>query len=459
MAVADAVLPLGFVNLLRKLRPALKYEAADIQNKVAYLVWVSPAKSRRHRMFEDHMSLSYQELNAQFGRKQFPQINERLQIFTVSPNWSLERGETKAYKLVDDLENALSNFFRKWRRKKKHDCQTMIRLDGKQLITEPKAVASKDMQGITAKAWNRAAVANLVPIDLSRLKALAASLERMLDDPQIDLFVGGDRPDFAYRLDIVSRIILMAREVDGQYFAMQRYVESASGRLYGKDINLQTVPRSIKEMALHGFWEYDFENCHYSIIHQMALKIGLNCDAIAHYLANKREIRTRIQMDIGISPEQAKTCLISLIYGARFSHREEDAIPSAIGIEAAQRIYQHPFFIQLKEDIRQARSKIIAAWPCSRRRLQNDYGKWIRESDTAAQILAHLLQGVEAKMLETVRKLYPDDILLLQHDGFASRVQLDTGKMAERIYEATGFLMRVDEARIQISTDLGIGHG
>jgi hypothetical protein len=72
------------------------------------------------------------------------------------------------------------------------------------------------------------------------------------------------------------------------------------------------------------------------------------------------------------------------------------------------------------------------------------------------QILAHLLQGIEAKMLEAVRQTYPDEIRLLQHDGFASAEQLDMGRMVQAIQEATGYQMQIEESRIALSPDLGI---
>ena len=105
-----------------------------------------------------------------------------------------------------------------------------------------------------------------------------------------------------------------------------------------------------------------------------------------------------------------------------------------------------------------ARRAVIKDWPRSRKRLQNAYGKWISESESDLKILAHLLQGVEAKMLEAVRKCYPNEILLLQHDGFASSVPLDMGKMTEAIFEASGYVMQIEESRIQLDTDLGVAY-
>lgn len=456
MGIRDDGIPLGFMRLLRKHNPALKLEPVEVQHAIAYLVWVSPTKSRAHKELEGHMSIAYQELDSHFGRRGFKALNDRLGIFDVTPNWWSGQGLTRGYKLKKGLEAEVGAYLSRWRLRMRKVGKVLVGLDGKRLHSIPQAVASKDMKGITAKAWNRAAVKKLVPVDVPRLVSYSKKLERMVNDPQADLFIGGDVSDYLHRLDVVGRIMDMAREHNGQWSVIQRYIESDSGRLYGKNINLQTVPRSIKEVALHGLWEYDFGNCHYSILYQLAARHGLDCQAIGHYLQNKRQVRQQLMADLGLAEGDVKTCLIALIYGARFSHRDEDAIPAAIGKEAALRLYQHPVFVALKEDVAKARALIISRWPRSRKRLQNAYGKWIAEGDGQAQVLAHLLQGIEAKMLEVVRKLYPDEILLLQHDGFASSVRLDTGKMVQAIHEATGYQMQIEESRISLSPCLGI---
>lgn len=456
MGIRDDGIPASFVRMLKTHSPALKMESVEVQQAIAYLVWVSPTYSRAHKELEGYMSITYQELDGYFGRRGFKELNDRLGIFDVTPNWWSDQGLTRGYRLKKDLEDAVGKYLTGWRRRMNKMGRVLVGMDGKHVHHIPQAVASKDMKGITAKAWNRAKVKKLVPVDLPRLAHYSKTLERMLDDPQRDLFFAGDTESVQYKLDVIGRLMGMSREHDGQCCVVQRYVESDSGRLYGKNINLATVPRSIKQVALHGMWEYDFANCHYSILHQMAQQHGVECKAVAHYLANKEAVRQQLVVDIGIDKDDAKTCLIALIYGARFSHRDEDAIPAAVGKDAALRLYKHPLFNALKDDVTAARFHIIDRHPRSRRSLQNAYGKWISEKEGERQILAHLLQGVESKMLETVRKLYPDELMLLQHDGFASLVQLDTDLMTREIHAVTGYRMQIEEDRITLSPDLGI---
>ena len=456
MGIRDDGIPRSFIRMLRKHSPALKRESVEVQQAIAYLVWVSPLYSRAHKELEGHMSITYQELDRHFGRAGFKALNDRLGIFSVTPNWWSEQGATKGYKLKLDLKEAVTAYLSAWRRRMSAGGAVIVGMDGKQLHTIPQAVASKDMKGVTAKAWNRAAVKKLVPIDMPMLIKYCKTLEKLLDDPNGDLFFSNSRDSAQYKLDVIGRLMDMANQHNGQWFVTQRYIESDSGRLYGKNINLQTVPKAVKQAALHGLWEYDFSNCHYSILFQLARRHGLECNAILHYLGNKKQVRRQIVSDIGIAEDDAKTCLIALIYGARFSSWYKSAIPAAVGKEAADKLYQHPLFVALHEDVTNAREFIISKCPRSRLKIKNAYGKWISEKDKAPQILAHLLQGIEAKMLEAVRKLYPDEILLLQHDGFASSVQLDMNKMVLAIEDATGYQMQIEEERISLAPDLGM---
>jgi hypothetical protein len=456
MAARDEWVPVGFKRLIRRHRPAIKSEPIEVQQAIILLAWAAPTKSRAHREVENHMSIPYQELDRYFGRGGYQAINDRLQVFNTTGQWWSDKGLTRAFRLQPDLEAATSAFLIGWRKRMKNKNRELVGLDGKKLRTIPQAIASKDSEGITARSMARAAVKNLVPIDHDRLVILHQQLARMVDDPQRDLFIGGDLDDYVYRLEILGGIMEASRQVNGQWFAVQRYVESKSGRLYGLNIDLQKAPRSIKQVALHGMWEYDFENCHYTILHQLAAQKGLDCPAIGDYLAHKSEVRNQIAQNIGITLDQAKTCLISLIYGARFSVRSEDAIPDAIGTVKAQQLYQHPLFNRLHEDVTRGRGGIIAKWPQSRGRLKNAFGKWIRRTEGHPQILAHLLQGVEAQMLAVVRKLYDRQILLLQHDGFASSIPLDVELMQQAILNETGHAVKIEESRISLSPGLGI---
>ena len=106
------------------------------------------------------------------------------------------------------------------------------------------------------------------------------------------------------------------------------------------------------------------------------------------------------------------------------------------------------------EDIKKGRQIILAKQTASRGVIFNVVDKSISEQESAPKRLAHLIQGVEASILKVVLKLYAPDLVLLQHDGFASKRRLDLALMERAIHENTGYCMKLEEEQICIPPDL-----
>ena len=451
-----------FRRLLLKMRPELRRESFEVQHGIAYLLMASNQKKRAHKTEAGHMTISYQEIYQRFGRDGgIELLTTRYRIFESPLEFSIKAGTTRAFKVAADLAEGMRDYFDKWMYRPKRPL--MIGKNGKAIRTLPASIDSLDMNGRDAKAQGKDKVVNFVPVSVPTMKQYRKALKR-LKEPQLDLFAGSDHQEIDAHIDSVGRLMDTTQSHGGQIGVMHRYTEIQAGRLYAEGVNLQNIRSSIKEVVLCQQWEYDIENCHYTILHQLAGQYGIDLPAVGHYLAHKKEVRDQIQADIGISKDQAKTCLISLIYGSTESLRDptkhKDAIPSEIGVEAARRLYKRPLWIALRGDVSRGRLALIKRWPRSRQSIKNAMGKWIKVDDkdkNKREILAHLLQGVESKMLEVVRMIYPQGtISLMQHDGFTSNIQLNAGLIEEAITEATGFVVKIEETRLSIPAHLGI---
>jgi hypothetical protein len=186
----------------------------------------------------------------------------------------------------------------------------------------------------------------------------------------------------------------------------------------------------------------------------MAARFGYECIAIRQYLATKESTRRAIAEQAEITESQAKTCLIAIMYGARASEWHENAIPEAIGIEAAKRLYLVPQFKAIQKEIGTARNIILEGWArTANGSLTNAFGRAIPGKAKQAEQMAHLIQGVEAKALQAAIKLYPDEIVLLQHDGFAATTRLDVLTITDDVLSATGYQMELEEELIQVDPD------
>ena len=454
MQVDDTV-PEDLVKYLCKKIPAFKNEAVKHQWALAKMVWDGGLKSRKHYVYTDAMSFHYKELESHFGRSVFNAINERLDFFKQSNNWSMQNNTTRAYWFSEKVKTVRDSYLRiVWRKETR-----LIRADGKAMQSIPKAVASQDKRGQTTKAWVQAKALNHVKVDMDNLKRLRNWLKNLHDaylngrTPD-DLFIKYNEDTIKRMLDLTCQMIRLGRTKPvGTGYIVQRYEEAQSGRVYAQRLNLQTVPSLIKEASLSGLWEYDFANCHFSIFNQMADKAGYQCTAIQHYLANKEQVRQLVANQAGISKNDAKACLLALIYGANITLWEENAIPQAIGMEASAKLFKVPEFLAIKHDINKAQHLILKTWVKTANGLVNAFGKAIKATARPVEQMAHLTQGIEAKALQTALNLYPESIVLLQHDGFASIHRLDTKAITDAIFEVTGYNLELEEKVIQPNPD------
>jgi hypothetical protein len=470
MATRHETVPEDLVMHLQKTIPGFRREADSCQYALARMVWMGRTKRRRHPKFEDAMSFGYEELEEWFGRGQFKIINDRLGFFRASDNWlyklqgsyRTDENFTKGYWFTDMVQASRDKYFnRRWRKETR-----LLFIEGQILKAQktlPAAFASTDTKGKASKASKAAKGSKElrhVPVDLDTLGLLRKWLmgirrEWLAGRAPHDLVTQYPSLVVIERLfELTSQVIRMAKtDVAGHGYIAQQYTESPSGRWYANGVNLQNSSTLIKEAALAGLWEYDFSNCHFDIIKQMAAP-HYECKAIADYLADKKTTRQAIADQAGISVDQAKVCLLAIMYGARASTWHENAIPQEIGEAAAKRLYKVAFFKGIMRDVARARAVILKKWPrTANGSLTNAYGKAISGTDTRAQQLAHLIQGAEAKALMVAIDMHPNDLVLLQHDGFVATRKLYAPAITKAVLQATGYLLVLEESQIQVNPD------
>ena len=465
MAKIDELLSEVFLMFLRKKVPGFAAEPEPHQWTLAQMVWNSGTnKHMEHTHFDGAMSLAYQALDKAFGRGGFAAINKRLELFEVSPSYyfASKNGYTKGYWLSEAGRKAHDAYMRRhWR-----SATSLLHLHGTKLRearTLPEAIASTDTNGKTLSAessalWRRGKSLNLIPINLDTLKRLRKWLEWLLDEinagrAHADLFMPINAEQVSrYHAHTVKILRHSTTSLAGIGHLNQRYVLAPTGRLFGRGVNLQNAPTLIKDAALDGLWEYDFSNCHFSILAQMAAGFGLRCQAIEHYIDNKNPIRAAIAAAAGISIEQAQECLLAPLYGAKAGlDPEYNEIPNFIGKEAADKLNKAHEFIGIKADIQKARTTILAKWPrTSNGRLVNACGRAISVKEPAPKRLAHLVQGAEAKALLAAINLYPHLIVLLQHDGFAATERLDVRAIEQAVEAELGYRLKLEEEQIRL---------
>lgn len=450
MGVRDNYVPENFIQALSKGISGFDRLPKEHKAKMAFYVWEAGLNRRRHKSEDGYMSLGYMDLEKSFGRGNFKVINDELNIFDVTANWSQIKNLTKGYKLTEKVQAVKNKYLAKIDTK----LTRLITEDGKAMRSLPEAVASKDIENVTATAWREAKLFNKIPVDLEKMMELKAHLERMPNKKTGDLFIDADNDDVTYRIEILGQLIRLSHtDVAGKGYIAHRYVEGRTGRLYAKGISLQSAPRIIRKVALHGLYDYDIENCHYSIFYQLAARYNFECEAIKHYLVHKSEVRKSIAKSVGIEIEQAKMCLLAIMFGAKRSEWGSNAIPKEIG-NKTKALLNNVHFKAIGDDIENGRKVILAGWTKCGTKLFNDMGKSVGLKKPANVRLAHIIQGIEAKALRAAIKLYSDEIVLLMHDGFASKRALDVQLIEKAIYDDTGMRLQVAGNIIVLPADL-----
>lgn len=430
------------------------------QHQIAGLLWVNNISGRyQHKARKDAFTLYCRAKEQMFGRGRFEEINMKLGLFTASNNWSITLGQTKAYGLADKAKQIIQEYLT---RKGTDELTNLVNFQGDAIRNRSNGILSRDMKGQTAET--RAKISWSVPVNVPLVRKGIETLKAWKDHffygdtaPTINLFPGIEaipseqlegwiqrRLEQLQKIDVLAHnTLLPLGEIP------QQYIEVDSGRLFGVGFSLQNAARDVKRIAFSGCWEYDFENCHFSILSQLAHKAGHRCGAIRGYLANKAEYRNRIAADVGITVEQVKKCLLALLYGARESTSPRCAIPEEIGGESGGMFFQHELVRLLMADIEAGRAAVIGAAEVSRGKVCNAMGKWIAADSGPEKVLAHILQGMEARMLNIACDLYGRSLVLLQHDGFTARDRLNVAGIEAEIERQTGLVMPIEEKQLQ----------
>ena len=464
MHLRDEQLPEDLVDHLCKTVPGFRQEALQHQIGLARMLWVGDRWYRQHKHFEGAMFFSYIELQGSFGRQGFDAINERLGFFRVTNQWFKDDKLTRGYWFTDPIKEIRDKYFR-GQYKKETRLIIGSGITRRFMKTPPRAIAAKDKNKQTTNAWDHLKQNNVIEVNLPRLQALHKWLDIKRKDAQRGQ-VNGTLLSPLPPAWVINRLHNMTAQIirssmtepAGRGKLMHRYEEATSGRLFAQGVNLQNAPELIKQAALAGHMDYDFSNCHYAILRQMAARFGYECQAIDHYLDHKELVRRQIADQAQIQEHQAKSCLLMLLYGASQSEEPGRAIPKEIGIEAARRLYQVDLFAGIHNDIDKARAVILKGWDRRQRGgLVNEFGKTLKTKDASKpQLLAHLLQGVEALTLRIATLLHAQHIALVQHDGFVTTKSLTNRQILEiedAIVDATGYRLKLVRKQIQIDTD------
>lgn len=435
--------------------PALRQESDEHVRAFAQLYVASTLASRRHASFEGCFSVHSLALEHAFGRGAFKKLNQIYGLVEVCGEW--DRGSTRAYRWSADIRDAVRSHIDSFLRRP-GETTAVVHPDGTVQRTLRRWSARHNLRrGVSPDLVGQGDLSPLVRVNLDALRWLndeVSSLRTIRPAERVERMTRLEldpRTDPNYLSDVLRMIMVAAQtDVAGYGSIAHDYVMCETGRLFARGISLQSAPRVVKRFALHGQWEYDFSNCHFTIIRQLAERAGEQCPMLSDYLADKKKIRRDLAEAVDAPVESVKSCLIALGYGAGLSVRSQDALGGELGADRARLFIQQPFVRALHKELARVRKAILGLHPVRRGRIQNAIGLHCDAAAEDGEVQAHILQGIEAQALLAILRRYHGRVLLLEHDGFVSSAALNMAEVEAVVSEATGFKLVLEGGIIQL---------
>lgn len=407
---------------------------------------------------------------------EFHSLNNQLGWFDLLAGAKIKEGIAQAWGLSAAALEVVHPYFTLAGVERAKSCLGMVNADGSSYRLQADGIRSRTHDDRNTTKHPRKAMRSAVEINGDALHRFHAAGESWLlgDAPPIGFdwahaswdAINSDRGPNGGQVKAKERVnralvqassllhIAKSSSLPG-YVLPMAYSEYPTGRLFAEgSLNLQNCQREVRRAALMGSWDIDVSNCHWSLLQQMAARIGLGTTAIDGYLRNKRTMRLEVAAAGGISESDAKQVLLGLVYGMNLQATEDSrrqAIIDTVGSEAAARLRVFAPLLEIHREVKTLRGAVIADYEGRTTRKQcivNDAGNAIANTATQAEKLAHILQGAEASILRAVIREHGPDLQLLAHDGWVMATEPNKAAMESMILERTGYRIELEVSRL-----------
>lgn len=420
------------------------FDREENQYAIARMLLDTLDSRRKHKHYPHAFWFNRQYIRDVFGTdEKFRKVNRDplcryFKVYRSQNGGPKNKNYTNGYEPQPWMQDALGEFLLSEER------GDLLNKQGKIVRSAPAAINSLDRDGNPVIGWKRDDAPDKVYVDLQNLKKfeefhlllLAASIYGRR--PKEMQYQGDEKTKALVKQTAHIRKKATTRNFYGA--VLHRYTQSIAGRLFAEGVNLQSCSKQIRNAALRGHWDYDINCCHFAILRQMAARVGCSCPSIDHYVQNKNIVRQAVADESGITPKQAKSVLTMTAYGAPASVREDDAIPSEIGVDAARRVYASPTFQAIKKEALAASRKILNKHKDQNGNFVNAFNKALKKSKIKrSEKMSHLLTGIEAMALRAAVRTCRDSVVLLQHDGFVTNKRIDLNAVHQAVRDETGY--------------------
>ena len=421
----------------------------------------------KHKSWDEYTSVSYKTLQNWFGRD-YHKTTDILLEFTE--DWSHSDKITRGWKLNDRCKKIFDEYFTREVRQKQTN--KLLGLDGRVLKTFPKfgiiKSVNRDGKRLRKEEKMENNINNTTRVNFNNIQRCIDVIREIKDTGKIGsenlnvytkhlLNIDPDnlteiRNDLSDLRDIADSELLPKGKI------YQHYFETDSGRVYTTgNTSIQQMNRIIRPIVMGGlgYWDYDIENCHFTLLKHIAAYYGYKrLDSIEEYLKNKSVIRKRLALLVDEDVNIIKQILLSILYGSSQMVRKGNAVTDLVGGKKQHELNDDAFIDRLYKDIKGLTEFIVEI--TSREKTKHAYlrlhgqnvlyyenirHKRISVLDEKGRktpgrnILAHILQGLESKVLDVIMGSIGRDIKVLIHDGFITEHFIEHDMLTKLIKE------------------------
>jgi len=450
------------------------------QNYMASYLWSASTSRLAHNSGEEGVTPFHWQAKARhFGSaKRFDEINEELGWFELKlrPKVGKNAG---GWIMKENAKSLADNYFDQSAQYSLHGLEPedkgLVNPDGSPYRLPSDAIRSRTATGKTSR-FQRKQIQAAIEINGDNLHAFHHAAQSWLDGENApasfqwahdkwNVMRDGRGPNSGIEKATARAVLarnqasvildLAKRSGVPGFVIPTTYRESPAGRLYAEgSANLQRCAGEVRQAALKGCYDVDIENCHWSLLSQMAARIGITTPNVSHYLAHKKATRAELASAAGISLDDAKFVLLAMIYGAtlaRSPKQHTHAIEERIGKDAADHLRHFEIVTNLHQDVKRARNAIISDYAQRTKKsgvLVNDAGREIGIKAAAREKLAHILQGAESVAMQSMINVLHSSIALLQHDGLTIHGKPDLDHLETRLKTDTGYTLILEDKRL-----------
>lgn len=453
----------------------------------------------KHREDSRYYSLGYQRIKDRLGKeyRKYLDIAFDVKGGVKLSSWNRKDGSTLKWKLKKNIIELCDKAYRT-----NKDIRKLVGKDGK-ILTEWQELAvseynekSEFSTKVSQKPFGaisstiklnkiNSTIATHLFSDLYKWKTGRLKLNAVTKWKKIVENLGGDiNDDLRFGKDRLQELHLRSIELWNQLnidiigvgYIAQVYKRRNTGRLYGTGHkNIQNTQRELRRLLLagNGYYDYDMENAHYTILEQYyTMLTNKKLNRIKHYVKNTEAIRVQLVQETGIKRSIIKKSLLAIVYGAKIESSEK----VVFGVHTETEIYKDIFNITKNKDIADdmfdkfstnqiiidiwtevdiAYKVIKKSWRTRytkpKTRIRNMYGletnmyekapngEWWPKSK--GKLLSHFLQGIEAKILLEIISVEGNSFVLALHDGWVSKIDWETKDLEEIISKSTRLVL------------------